>query len=522
MSDTNSKTKRSRRTIVAALLATSILGGGLALQATPAFSEGGTAPGPLNAPVTAPAVANPGGFADLVARVKPAVVNIQSTIAAAERPMAMGGRQQQMPPGMQEFLRRFFGDQAPGAFGGPRGGGGDDENEAPRGARAVGSGFIIDPAGWIVTNNHVVENASAITVTLEDGTTFQATIRGRDPVTDLALLKVDAPRPLPYVAFGDSEHARVGEWVVAVGSPFGLGNTVTAGIVSALGRDIHAGPYDDFIQVDAPINRGNSGGPLFDQSGAVIGVNTAIYSPNGGSVGIGFAIPASTAQRVVAELREHGRVERGWLGIAMQPIDEDMARALRRGDNRDGVLVNQVQPSSPAARAGLQPGDVITAVNGQPVRAPRDLARSVGTTQPDHELRLTVMRDGRERQLTATVAANPQAQQAAADGGRGAMPAEGQVGLALAPLSPDMRQRLGIEGDVHGVVVARVQPRSRAADSGLKAGDVILRIGSTAVDSPAAALEQLRAAQTAKADAVPVLVMRDGATTYLALRLGQA
>jgi serine protease Do len=273
--------------------------------------------------------------------------------------------------------------------------------------------------------------------------------------------------------------------------------------------------------LNAPINRGNSGGPLFDQSGNVIGVNTAIYSPNGGSVGIGFAIPSSTVQRVVADLRDHGHITRGWLGIAMQPIDENMAHALNRGDHRDGVLVNQVQPSSPAARAGLQVGDIITAINGQPVHAPRDLARSVGMTQPDHEVQLTVVRDGHERQVTATVANNPQTQQAAADGRDGAV-GEGRVGLALAPLSPEARQRLGIDGDVHGVIVARVQPRSRAAESGLKAGDVLLRIGNSAVDSPAAAAEQLRAAQTAKQDAVPVLVMREGNTYYLALTLGRA
>jgi serine protease Do len=513
----NETTRPKRnRVIIAALLATTILGSGLALRATPAFSEGGAAPsvnGPLNAP-TATAVANPAGFADLVARVKPAVVNIQATLRA-DRPTAMAERQQ-LPPGMQDFLRRFFGENAPDMF---RGMPEDRGEEAPRG-RAVGSGFIIDPAGWIVTNNHVVEHAAEIKVTLEDGSSFQATVRGRDPSTDLALLEIDAGRQLPYVAFGNSERTRVGEWVVAVGSPFGLGNSVTAGIVSAVGRDIHAGPYDDFIQIDAPINRGNSGGPLFDQAGNVIGVNTAIYSPNGGSVGIGFAIPAATAQRVVAELREHGRVERGWLGVAMQPMSEDLARAMNRQGQRDGVLVNQVQPDSPAQRAGLQPGDIITAVNGEPVRAPRDLARAIGATQPDRDVRLTVVRDGRERQITATVASNPQTREAAAEGR--AAPGEGRVGLALAPLSPDARARLGVDRDVRGVVVARVQPGSPAADSGLKSGDVILRIGSTAVETPSAAVEQLRAAQTAKAEAVPVLVMRDGTTYYLALKLGQA
>jgi serine protease Do len=346
-------------------------------------------------------------------------------------------------------------------------------------------------------------------------------VRGRDPLTDLAVLKIDAGHPLPFVAFGDSDRARVGEWVIAVGDPFGLGGTVTAGIVSALGRNINAGPYDDFIQIDAPINRGNSGGPLFDESGRVIGVNTAIYSPNGGSVGIGFAIPAATAGRVVAQLREHGSIERGWLGIAMQPVDEGMAKALGRADNRNGALVDEVQANSPASRAGIEPGDLITAINGDTVHGPRDLAREVGATQPNHDLRLTIMRDGHERQITATLAVNPKADEAASNGGSAA-PSEDRVGLALVPLSPDARERLGVEPDVHGVVVANVAPGSRAASSGIMAGDVILRIGTTAVDSPSAAQAQIRAAQSANREAVPVLVMRDGSTTYLALQLGQA
>ncbi|MBL8835332.1 MAG: DegQ family serine endoprotease [Alphaproteobacteria bacterium] len=512
MSDqTNSPTKTRRRAsaLVAALMATSILGGALAWQVTPAFSQGQP---PLNAPHSGAPVASTAmpGFADLVARVKPAVVHIAVTMNADAR----GARAQELPQNLPEFFRRFFDENGRGMPNGR----GPVERGAP--AQALGSGFIIDASGYVVTNNHVVENADRITVTLEDGSAFRATVRGRDPQTDLALLKIDAGRPLPYVAFGDSAQARVGEWVVAVGSPFGLGNSVTAGIVSALGRDIHAGPYDDFIQVDAPINRGNSGGPLFDQAGNVIGVNTAIYSPNGGSVGIGFAIPAATASRVVAQLRDTGRVERGWLGVAMQPLTEDLSKAMRRGGATDGIVVSDVQPDSPAARAGLQQGDVVTAVNGAPVRAPRDLARAVADTRPGQALRLTVSRDGQERQLAATIAANPAGQQVA--DARGAVPAEGRVGLALAPLSPQARQQLGVESGVNGVVVARVAPNSRAAESGLKAGDVILRIGNEAVATPDAAVARIRAAEHDKREAVPVLVMREGTTYYLALRLAQA
>ncbi len=505
---TTSKPKRRASALVAALMATSILGGALAWQVTPAFSQG--QPAPLNAPVAgAPAVAGQAGFADLVARVKPAVVHIAVTINADAR----AARGQELPQNLPDFFRRFFDENGRGmAPGMPEG------RAAPM--RALGSGFIVDSAGYVVTNNHVVENADQITVTLEDGSAFRATVRGRDPQTDLALLKIDAGRPLPFVAFGDSAQARVGEWVVAVGSPFGLGNSVTAGIVSALGRDIHAGPYDDFIQVDAPINRGNSGGPLFDQAGNVIGVNTAIYSPNGGSVGIGFAIPSATASRVVAQLREHGRVERGWLGVAMQPMTEDLSKAMQRGGRTDGVVVSSIQPDSPASHAGLQPGDVVTSVNGTPVHAPRDLARAVADTRPGQSLRITVSRDGQEHQLSATIAANPAGRQVA--DARGAAPAEGQVGLALAPLSAQARAQLGVDGGVNGVVVAGVAPNSRAAESGLKPGDVILRIGNEAVATPDAAVARIRAAEHAKREAVPVLVMREGTTYYLALRLARA
>ena len=508
----NPSRPRRSRAIVAALLATTMLGGALAWQATPAFSQG--QPAPLNAPLAgAPATVASNGFADLVARVKPAVVNIAVTMRGPAQAMGEGeDAMPGLPPGVPDFFRRFFEDNGrgfPRAM--PEGGG--------RPMQALGSGFIVDAAGYIVTNNHVVENATQITVTLEDGSHYRATVRGRDPQTDLALIKIDAGRPLPYVAFGDSGGVRVGEWVVAVGSPFGLGNSVTAGIVSALGRDIHAGPYDDFIQVDAPINRGNSGGPLFDQAGAVIGVNTAIYTPNGGSVGIGFAIPAATAQRVVAQLRENGRVERGWLGVVMQPMTEDLSKAMERGGTTDGIVVSGVQPNSPAARAGLQPGDVVTAVNGSAVRAPRDLARAVADTRPGQNLRLTVSRGGHERQLSATIATNPGQQ--VADAGAGA-PSEGRVGLALAPLSAQARERLGIDGDVHGVVIARVQPNSRAAESGLKPGDVILRIGNETVETPDAAIARIRDAERAKREAVPVLVMREGTTYYLALRLARA
>ena len=251
-------------------------------------------------------------------------------------------------------------------------------------AHALGSGFIIDASGYIVTNNHVVDHATKIVVTLDDGSSFPATVKGRDEKTDLALLKIDARKSLPYVTFGNSDQVRVGDWVIAVGDSFGLGGTVTAGIVSAHGRDLNSGPYDDFLQIDAPINPGNSGGPLFDQSGHVIGVDTAIYSPNGGSVGIGFAIPSKIVAKVVDQLREHGAVERGWLGVQMEPVTPAIGKALGRPDAK-GVIVESVDANSPADRAKLQPGDLITALNGHPVEGAHDLAFSVAAIKPGSE-----------------------------------------------------------------------------------------------------------------------------------------
>lgn len=272
---------------------------------------------------------------------------------------------------------------------------------------ALGSGFIIDPDGYVVTNNHVIDGADEITVILEGGDRLEAKVVGRDAKTDLALLKIDADEPLPYVSFGDSDAARVGDWVVAVGNPFGLGGSVTAGIISARGRDIHAGPFDDFLQVDAPINRGNSGGPLFSTSGEVIGINTAIYSPNGGNVGIGFATPSSLARTVIAQLREKGSVERGWLGVTIQSVTDDIADSLGL-DEAEGALVSKVLPDSPAASAGLQQGDVILALNGQRITRFKTLPRLVAEAKTGKPATVTVWRDGREKDVTVTIGRMPE------------------------------------------------------------------------------------------------------------------
>lgn len=344
------------------------------------------------APTISPAYAyavQPGGYADLVARVAPAVVYIE----VSQKAQAADFNPADMPPGFEDFARRF-GMPLPGQPGGPQG-------EAPQ-QTGVGTGFVISAGGDIVTNNHVVEGADKVTVTLADGTKLQAKVIGTDPATDLALIRVEAGHELAFVAWGDSATLRVGQDVVAIGNPFGLGNTVTAGIVSALGRDINSGPFDNYIQTDAAINRGNSGGPLFDAEGRVVGINTAIFSPSGGSVGIGFAVPAETARTVIADLADDGKVERGWLGVSIQPITDDIAAAIGF-DAAKGALIADVSADTPAARAGLKRGDIVTAVNGTAVDGPRDLTRLVATAKPGTEVTIAILRAGQPTDVAVTL-----------------------------------------------------------------------------------------------------------------------
>jgi serine protease Do len=447
-------------------------------------------------PLSLPPVVNQAGFSDLVTKVKPAVVNIATTeISRQTNGEALPDFPQDSP--FAQMFRQF-----------------DHRGSAPE--HALGSGFIIDAAGYIVTNNHVVDGAHKITVTLDDGSSHPAKVVGRDAKTDLALLKIDAGKPLPYVAFGESGKEHVGDWVIAVGNPFGLGGTVTAGIVSAHGRNINEGPYDDFLQIDAPINPGNSGGPLFNQSGQVIGIDTAIYSPNGGSVGIGFAIPSDLASQVVAQLREHGKIERGWLGVQMQPITPALAKAV--GLSKDGgVLVNDVLPGSPAAKAKLAQGDVILSFNDAVIKEPRDLAMAVAKAHAGDMAKITYWRDGHEHTAQVGIATQEKdpAEARQSDG------KEGTVGLALLPMSNDARAQLGLDPSAKGVVVASVTEGSPADESGLQQGDVIVRIGDTAVTSPREVASRIHEAEQAKKEAVPLLVTRNGTTYYIALQLAQ-
>ncbi len=493
MNDTHqTKATGRRRALVAGLLATTILAGGVGLRAWSAET-----PAPAAAAKQAP-VYDEAGFAQLVDQVKPAVVNIATTEKIERHAMPP---MPDFPPGspFAEMFRHFYGQQ---------------QDSSPR--HALGSGFIVDADGTIVTNNHVIKGATKVTVTLEDGTSYPATVKGHDDKTDIAVLKIEAKSPLPHLEFGDSDHAKVGNWVIAVGNPFGLGGTVTAGIVSAHGRDLNSGPYDNYIQIDAPINPGNSGGPLFNQKGQVIGIDTAIYSPNGGSVGIGFAIPSNLVKSVVAQLRDHGEVERGWLGVQMQPLTETLAKAMGRADT-NGVLVDQVLPDSPAKKAGLEQGDLITAFDGKPIKDPRDMAMAVADTKAGASVKVTVIRDGKEQTVDVAIGKQKEEQHAEND-----KAGEGPIGMALAPLSSENRDQLGLDKSVQGVVVERVAPDSRAANSGIQPGDVIERIGNDVVKTPSDAVKQIHAAEQEKKEAVPLLVMRDGNTYYLALQLTES
>ena len=441
----------------------------------------------------------------LVEAVNPAVANVSvvmsdQDIAQAQNDGEPGGSPFPRSP-FDDLLRRFF--EPPGS---PMRR--SPESQSPRAqprlgqAVALGSGFIIDADGDIVTNNHVVGTGDNVSVVFQDNSKHPARIVGRDEQTDIALLKIDSNRPLPHVDWGDSDAAKVGDWVVAVGNPFGLGGTVTAGIISARGRNIQAGPYDDFLQIDAPINRGNSGGPTFNLHGQVIGINTAIYSPSGGSVGIGFAVPSSLAKNVVAQLKEHGYVSRGWLGVQVQSITPEIARSLGIDPNNPkGALVAHVQPDSPAAKAGLKDGDVIIRFNGKEINNVHDLPRLVAETPPGQQVQLAVLRNGKEQQIAATVGdSREQTRVGSTGGGRGDQMRprrSSALGLELSPLSDEARNQAGVPADVTGVVVIDVAPDSAAAGL-VEPGDVIISINQKRVTDPGEAADRLNDAAANK------------------------
>jgi serine protease Do len=456
------------------------------------------------------------GFADVVERVSPAVVSVR--VKAKVEPAADRGAQMfDTPQGfedlpddhpMKRFFREFrgFGDQIPGQRRG-------DNNRRDNGPRPVaqGSGFFISEDGYVVTNNHVVEGGAVFTVVTDSGRELDAKLVGTDPRTDLAVIKVDGEgSKFTYVNFADDAKVRVGDWVVAVGNPFGLGGTVTAGIVSARGRDIGAGPYDDFIQIDAAVNRGNSGGPAFNLNGEVVGINTAIFSPSGGSVGIAFAIPASTAREVVQDLIKDGQVQRGWLGVEIQPVTPEVAESLGLTADK-GALVSNAQDDGPAKKAGIQAGDVITAVDGKEVASPKELARIIGGVAPGKSVDVTVWRDGKSEVLKVALGELPGADKQAALTGEDEAPQTDSETLA------DLGMTVTPADDGKGLVVTDVDPGSDAAERGLQAGDVIVSVNSTEVSGPSDVTKALADAAKAGRKAVLVQVTRDDNSRFVTL-----
>ncbi|HXQ64999.1 MAG TPA: DegQ family serine endoprotease [Alphaproteobacteria bacterium] len=459
----------------------------------------------------------PTSFAPLVKEVAPAVVNVSTTEKVAGGPM-MDLPFQDLPE--DSPFRQFFKHY----FNGPGQGQGESH---PMLQHSLGSGFVIDPSGYVVTNNHVVGKATEINVKLSDGTSYKAKLVGRDERTDLALLKIKADHALPAVAWGDSDKAEVGDWVMAVGNPFGLGGTVTAGIVSARGRDLHEGPYDSFIQTDAAINRGNSGGPMFNMDGQVIGINSAIYSPNGGSVGIGFAVPSALAKPVIEQLKEHGSVERGWLGVQIQEVTPDVAESLGLKVSA-GALIAKVTKDSPSEAAGLRQGDVITRFNGKDIKELHDLTRVVADTRPGTHAEITVWRDGHETQVSVDVGKMPAKQVAETEEPNSSVaPSASEtkvasLGLTLGVLTADSRKELGLDKTVNGALVTDVKDGTVAAEHGLRPGDVIVKVGQAAVDGPKQAAERIEAAKKANQKAVLLLLDRRGNELFLALPFSQA
>ena len=450
-------------------------------------------------PGAADARGTPDGFADLAERLLPAVVNISTTQKIEQHSEG------------SDFFDRF--NRHP------------DEHPTRR-ITSLGSGFIIDPAGYVVTNNHVVEGADKVTVILHDGDKFEADIVGKDKKTDLALLKIKPGKiKLTAVSFGASDKARVGDWVIAIGNPLGLGGTVTAGIISARGRDIRSGPYDDYIQTDAPINRGNSGGPLFDMNGAVIGVNTAILSPSGGSIGIGFSVPSNIAKNVIGQLREYGTTRRGWLGVQIQTVSPEIAESLGLKEPT-GALVAGVLKNSPAESAGVKQGDVILGFDGRDVPESRKLPRMVAETKVGKDVAVRVWRDGKQVDLTVRLGELEKVDQASLttrgsrrDTGDEATREIGSLGLALSPITPELTERYKIDPDMKGVVVTDVAKGSDAEERHLRPGDIIVEVSQEPVSSPADVASQVEKARDKGRKVVLLLVDKDGDMRFIPIRI---
>ena len=451
------------------------------------------------AQVDAKGVQAPIGFADVIERVKPTVVGVRAKIDGGTVP---GEPNEEVPFPPESPLERFFRQ-----FGMPT-----PHKPTPKpDSAALGSGFFVSGDGYVVTNNHVVANGKDLEVTTDGGKIYQAQLIGSDPLTDIALIKVTGNSDFPFVRFAEVE-PRIGDWVLPVGNPFGLGGTVTAGIVSARGRDIGAGPYDDFIQIDAPVNRGNSGGPTFNVQGEVIGVNTAIFSPSGGSVGVAFDIPAETVKLVVGQLKDKGHVTRGWLGVQIQAVTPAIAEALEM-KSAEGTLVAELEPTGPAVKSGLEVGDVITSVNGDAIKTSRELARKIAAMAPGTSVRLGVFGNGQEKTITLNLGTLPDKSEAKTE--QQQAPSEpSSLGLTLAPAG-----KVPGAGD-RGVVITGIDPDGRAAESGLQTGDVILNVGQAAVNMPADVRKFLNEAHAQSKRSILMRVKRGDVTTFVAVALG--
>jgi serine protease Do len=491
-----------RRSVLGSFLALVLLGAASTLVPEPALARG------------------PDGIADVAEKVIDAVVNISTSQTIEAKNDGRGGAIPQLPPGspFEEFFEDFFKNRrAPGG----KGGGSELQ---PRKTNSLGSGFIVDTAGVVVTNNHVIADADEINVIMNDGTKIKAEIVGVDKKTDLAVLKFKPPKELVAVKFGDSDKLRLGDWVIAIGNPFSLGGTVTAGIVSAKNRDISSGPYDSYIQTDAAINRGNSGGPLFNLDGEVIGVNTLIISPSGGSIGLGFAVPSKTVAGVVDQLRQFGELRRGWLGVRIQPVTDEIADSLSIKPAR-GALIAGVDDKGPAKPAGIEPGDVVVKFDGKDIKEPKDLSRIVADTAVGKEVEVIVIRKGEEQTLKVTLGRLEDTDKAQPAAIKKDEPAEKVVtqkalGLDLAALSKDLRGKYKIKDSVKGVIVTGVDATSDAADKHLSAGDVIVEVAQEAVAS--AADIKKRTDQLKKDGKKTVLLLvsnSDGELRFVALSL---
>ena len=474
---------------------------------------------PLLAPLVAtPAYARsaPESFADLAEKLLPGVVNISTTQTVAARNERGGPDMPVFPPGspFEQFFKDFLERNRPGQRGGTP--------QAPRKSQSLGSGFIVDPSGVVITNNHVIADADEITVTLHDGTSLKATLVGRDERTDIAVLKVATEKPLAAVPFGDSDRARVGDWVVAIGNPFGLGGSVTAGIISARGRDIQQGLYDNFIQTDAAINKGNSGGPLFNMDGEVIGINTAIYSPSGGSIGIGFSIPSNLAKTVVAQLRDFGRTRRGWLGVRIQQVSPDIAESVGLKEPA-GAMVAGVNDNGPADSAKIRSGDIILKFNNQEVKDMRALPRIVAETEIGKSVPVVVWRDGHEIPLQATVGELPDEQKIATTTPDKPVPAKplelSGLGLRLSPITPEAREKYSLGADQKGVLITEVVNGTPAADKGLKPGDVIVEVQQEEVNAPSDVQDRVDRIQKSSRKSVLMLVQTSDGLHWVPLSL---